>query len=100
MGRISQSRLNLAYRSLTMTPRTVTKHAFLTSLGCTTRAWYAMRESGGVPTPADQLRMDEGQDVHRRAQSIHPDGVFAGSLAKTKQCILDRTMSSSRRHSK
>ena len=35
--------------------------------------------------------MDEGQGVHRRAQSLHPGGVFAGSLAKTKQCILDRS---------
>lgn len=49
-----------------------------------------MRETGGVPTPADRLRMEEGQDVHRRAQSVHPDGMFAGSIAKTKRLILDR----------
>lgn len=74
-----------------MAPRTVTKHDFLAALGCKTRAWYGIRESGGAPTPADQFRMQEGQDVHRRAQCLHPDGVFAGSLVKTKQCILDRT---------
>lgn len=75
-----------------MTTRTVTKHDFLTALGCKTRAWYGMRESGGAPTPADLLRMQEGQDVHRRAQSLHPNGVFAGSIEKTKQLILDRAV--------
>jgi len=75
-----------------MPTRTVTKHDFLTALGCKTRAWYGMRESGGTPTPADLLRMQEGQDVHRRAQSLHPHGVFAGSIEKTRQRILDRAM--------
>lgn len=75
-----------------MPTRTVTKHDFLTSLGCKTRAWYGMRESGGTPTPADLLRMQEGQDVHRRAQSLHPDGVFAGSIEKTKRLILDHAV--------
>lgn len=73
-----------------MANRTVTKQDFLTTLGCSTRAWYAMREEGSVPTPADLLRMEEGKDVHRRAQSLHPDGVFAGSVEKTKRLILDR----------
>jgi len=75
-----------------MPTRTVTKHDFLTALGCKTRAWYGMRESGNTPTPADLLRMQEGQDVHRRAQSLHPNGVFAGSIEKTKQLILDRAV--------
>ena len=75
-----------------MPTRTVTKHDFLTALGCKTRAWYGMSESGGAPTPADLLRMQEGQDVHRRAQSLHPNGVFAGSIEKTKQLILDRAV--------
>lgn len=75
-----------------MPTRTVTKHDFLTALGCKTRAWYGMRESGGAPTPADLLRMQEGQDVHRRAQSLHPNGVFAGSIEKTKQLILDHAV--------
>ncbi|MCA9272647.1 MAG: DUF2779 domain-containing protein [Phycisphaerales bacterium] len=75
-----------------MPTRTVTKHDFLTVLGCKTRAWYGMRVSGGAPTPADLLRVQEGQDVHRRAQSLHPNGVFAGSIDKTKQLILDRAM--------
>lgn len=73
-----------------MAARTVTKHDFLTALGCKTRAWYGMRESGSAPTPADLLRMQEGQDVHRRAQTLHPNGVFAGSIEKTKHLILDR----------
>lgn len=75
-----------------MPTRTVTKHDFLTALGCKTRAWYGMRESGGAPTPADLLRLQEGQDVHRRAQSLHPNGVFAGSIDKTKQLILDHAV--------
>lgn len=75
-----------------MSTRTVTKHDFLTALGCKTRAWYSMRESGGAPTPADLLRMQEGQNVHRRAQSLHPNGVFAGSIDKTKRLILDHAV--------
>ena len=75
-----------------MPTRTVTKHDFLTALGCNTRAWFGMRESGGIPTPADLLRMQEGQDVHRRAQSLHPNGVFAGSIEKTKRLILDHAV--------
>lgn len=75
-----------------MQNRAVTKHDFLTALGCKTRAWYGMRETGGAPTPADLLRMQEGQDVHRRAQSLHPNGVFAGSIEQTKQLILDRAV--------
>ena len=75
-----------------MATRTVTKHDFLTALGCKTRAWYGMRESGGTPTPADLLRMQEGQDVHRRAQSLYPNGVFAGSIEKTEKLILDRAV--------
>jgi len=51
-----------------------------------------MRESSGTPTPADLLRMQEGQDVHRRAQSLHPSGVFADSIDKTKQLILDHAV--------
>ncbi|MCA9274592.1 MAG: DUF2779 domain-containing protein [Phycisphaerales bacterium] len=75
-----------------MSKRTVTKHDFVTALGCKTRAWYGMRESGDAPTPADMFRMREGQDVHRRAQSLYPNGVFAGSIEKTKQLILDRAV--------
>ena len=75
-----------------MPTRNVIKHDFLTALGCKTRAWYGMRESGGAPTPADLLRMREGQDVHLRAQSLHPNGVFAGSIEKTKNLILDRAV--------
>ncbi len=75
-----------------MPTRTVTKHDFLTALGCKTRAWFGMRDPGGAPSPADLLRMQEGQDVHRRAQSLHPNGVFAGSIEKTKQLILDRAV--------
>jgi hypothetical protein len=36
--------------------------------------------------------MQEGQGVHRRAQSLHPNGVFAGSIDKTKRLILDRAV--------
>ena len=75
-----------------MPTRTVTKRDFLTALGCKTRAWYCIRESGGAPTLADLFRMQEGQDVHRRAQSLHPDGVFAGSTEKTKRLILVRAV--------
>ena len=67
-----------------MAKRTVTKLDFLTTLGCTTRAWYAMRKEGGAPTPADLLRMEEGKEVHQRARSLRPSGVCVGSIAKTQ----------------
>lgn len=75
-----------------MAKRTVTKQDFLTALGCSTRAWYAMRDEGGTPTPADLLRMEEGKEVHRRALSLYPKGVFAGSVAKTKTLLLNRSV--------
>ena len=73
-----------------MAARVVTKEAFLASRGCVTSGWYLLREASGAPTPADLLRMREGQEVHRRAQSLHSKGVFAGSIDKTRQLILDR----------
>ena len=72
-----------------MAKRMITKEAFLTAMGCTTQGWYLMRDTGGTPTPGEQLRMEEGKEVHRRAQSLHPDGVYAGTVPKTKQLILD-----------
>ena len=75
-----------------MAKRTITKQDFLTALGCSTRAWYAMREEGGTPTPADLFRMEEGKEVHRRALSLCPKGVFAGSVANTKTLLLNRSV--------
>ena len=75
-----------------MAKRTVTKQDFLTALGCSTRAWYAMWDEGGTPTPADLLMMEEGKEIHRRALSLYPKGVFAGSVAKTKTLLLNRSV--------
>lgn len=72
-----------------MAKRMITKEAFLTAMECTTQGWYLMRDKGGTPTPGEQLRMEEGKEVHRRAQSLHPNGVYAGKPARTKQLILD-----------
>jgi len=72
-----------------MAKRMITKEAFLTAMECTTQGWYLMRDEGGTPTPGEQLRMEEGKEVHRRAQGLHPNGVYAGKPARTKQLILD-----------
>lgn len=72
-----------------MAKRMITKEAFLTAMECTTQGWYLMRDNGSAPTPGEQLRMEEGKEVHRRAQSLHPNGVYAGKPASTKQLILD-----------
>jgi Domain of unknown function(DUF2779) len=72
-----------------MAKRMITKEAFLTAIECTTQGWYLMRDIGETPTPGEQLRMEEGKEVHRRAQSLHPNGVYAGKPARTKQLILD-----------
>ena len=72
-----------------MAKRLITKEAFLTAMECTTQGWYLMRDKAGTPTPGEQIRMEEGKEVHRRAQSLHPNGVYAGKVARTRQLILD-----------
>lgn len=75
-----------------MQQRTITKELFLAATVCTTRGWYLSHELGGTPTPGEQLRMEEGKDIHRRAQSLHPNGIFAGNIANTNRLILDSSV--------
>tara|TARA_A100000171_G_scaffold17665_1_gene16127 strand:+ start:30330 stop:30689 length:360 start_codon:yes stop_codon:yes gene_type:complete len=72
-----------------MAKRMITKEAFLTAMECTTQGWYLLSDKGGTPTPGEQLRMEEGKEVHRRAQSLHQNSVYAGKVERTKQLILD-----------
>lgn len=71
---------------------TITKESFLAANVCTTRGWYLLHDQGGTPTPGEQLRMEEGKDIHRRAQSLHPNGTYAGNIANTNQLILDSSV--------
>tara|TARA_R110002072_G_scaffold158989_4_gene310067 strand:- start:5842 stop:7287 length:1446 start_codon:yes stop_codon:yes gene_type:complete len=73
--------------------QSITKDVFLTAMECPTKGWFLLHGDGGDdPTEGDLLRMAEGQEVHRRAQSLHPEGVFAGNEAKTNELILDSSI--------
>lgn len=55
----------------------ITKATFLEGLVCQTRAWYVHHHQSPPPSIADQFRMAEGQDVHRRAMAVYPGGTSA-----------------------
>ncbi len=67
----------------------IRKEVFLAAIKCSTQGWYVMQDRGGVPTHGERLRMDEGKEVHDRARSLHPNGVYAGSVEKTKTLVAD-----------
>ena len=76
-----------------MASKSITKDVFLTGTECPTKGWFALNtDSSDGPTEGDLLRMEEGKEVHRLAQSLHPDGVFAGNQAKTNELILNSTI--------
>lgn len=66
----------------------LTKEVFLEALNCMTRGWFVKNAKAGPPSVGDLLRMEEGKEVHQRARSLFPTGVFAGNLDKT-QALLD-----------
>jgi uncharacterized protein DUF2779 len=76
-----------------MNHQSITKGVFLTGVECSTKGWFLLHGDGsGEPTEGDLLRMAEGQEVHRRAQSLHSNGIFAGNQSKTNERILDSTV--------
>jgi hypothetical protein len=66
----------------------LTKEVFLEALACLTRAWFIKNLDSEPPSVGDLLRMEEGKEVHRRARSLYPQGVFAGNPNRT-QSLLD-----------
>jgi ATP-dependent DNA helicase RecQ len=69
---------------------TISKHIFLNALDCHTRGWFLHNEMGvSPPTPAELIRMRQGQEIHRLARERLPDGVFVGDLKAEK--AINRT---------
>ncbi|MCH8151395.1 MAG: DUF2779 domain-containing protein [Planctomycetes bacterium] len=74
----------------------LTKELFLNAIECPLRAWFMFRGEGAVaPTLAEQFRMEQGLDVHRRARSRYPDGMSAAragieeAAARTQELMAD-----------
>jgi len=79
--------------------QSVTKEVFLTAVGCRTAGWFLRHAVGEAPpTPGESLRMEEGNEVHRRARSLFPQGVSAmapGATAaamKTARLMADNSL--------
>src|SRR5260221_9052987 len=70
-------------------PSHVTKELFLAGMVCPTKAWFLRNMPSTPPTLGAQLRMLEGQEIHARARSLFPDGVFAGDPQKTGTIFAD-----------
>lgn len=67
----------------------VTKELFLSALTCPTQAWFLQNFPGRAPTPGEQMRMMEGQDVHERARNVFPNGIFTGNAESTTTILAD-----------
>jgi CRISPR/Cas system-associated exonuclease Cas4 (RecB family) len=61
----------------------VTKEVFLKAVTCPTCGWFLLNTPGEPPSPGEQLRMQEGQEVHQRARGLFSEGVFAVSPQQT-----------------
>jgi hypothetical protein len=54
---------------LTVPRDTIDKRTFLATLPCATRGWFAHREAGGAPTPADEWAFFGGNQVGEAARA-------------------------------
>jgi hypothetical protein len=53
----------------------VDKAAFLAAIKCPTQGWFVRKyRHASSPTEADQLRMEEGMEIGRRARGLFPGG--------------------------
>lgn len=78
----------------------ITKALFLNATECPLRAWFMFRDEGAAtPTLAEQFRIEQGMDVHRRARSLYPDGValverdMVEAAARTQELMTDAAVS-------
>lgn len=65
-------------------PLLVTKGTFLSAFLCLTKGWYQRTNKPPPSGPGELFRMQEGQEVHRRARTLFKGGVFAGSVEQTE----------------
>lgn len=69
----------------------VTKEVFLEALKCQARGWFVRNIDAAAPSAGDQMRMMEGQEIHKRARGLHAHGVFAGDVKATQRLIAEGT---------
>ena len=71
----------------------IVKHIFLNALDCHTRGWFLCNEMDiSPPTPAELIRMRQGQEIHRLARARFPEGVFVGDLKAEKAISRTRDL--------
>lgn len=76
----------------------ITKNLFLSTLTCPTYGW--LQQSGLPQQPlsiADQLRIEEGLEIHERARQLFPSGILITgnnivASQTTQQCLKDPTI--------
>src|SRR5690348_11264652 len=71
----------------------IRKSDWLTARECVGMAWRLMRAEANPPGEADRFRMEQGQEVGRRARSLFPGGVLIppgsphASAARTAEAV-------------
>jgi len=64
----------------------ITKELFLATLACPTRGWRQRHDTAPKPLSiADELRIEEGLEIHARARTLYSDGVMVGG--SNQECI-------------
>ena len=62
----------------------ITKNLFLSTLQCRTYGWLLRHEPTQEQlSPAEQLRIEEGLEIHQRARTLFPDGVMVSGSNET-----------------
>ena len=60
-----------------MKDKLITKDLFLNTYACPTYGWYLKHSDSRAPISLpDQLRMEEGVEVHQRARELFPEGIL------------------------
>jgi hypothetical protein len=55
----------------------ITKSDWHTCERCSVKAWFEFRASNsGSPSEAERFRMEQGQEIGKRAQKLYPDGIL------------------------
>ena len=62
----------------------IDKYKFLQTRQCSTLGWRLRHEHGRpLPTLAERARIEEGNEIHRRARTLYPGGMTPGSKRST-----------------
>ena len=70
----------------------ITKNLFLSTLQCPTYGFLQQLQPTQPTSPSDQLRIDEGNEIHNRAKSLFPNGILISgnniTASQTTQKLL------------